>query len=156
MTGKVFTVLSIVIMIPMGTPLLPNEPGFTCHICWGHAKPFGIAPTPKVIQIRLTALLPGEHATDEVMQNLLVTHYLEQQPDPCRYEITDGAFLWFVEWAPTATLIAVRNTITLRFAFVVVTPAICQVDLPSDISGPLGNIAWNGFANITWDPEGLE
>jgi len=140
----------------MGTPLRPNEPGNRCSICWGHGKTFGIAPTPKVIQIRLTSLLMGNHGSEEIMQNLLVTHYLEQQVDPCRFEITDGAHLWFVEWAPTATLVAVRNTFTLRFAFVATVPAICEVDMPSDIIDPVGSIAYNGFANITWDLEGLE
>ncbi|KKL95120.1 hypothetical protein LCGC14_1857800 [marine sediment metagenome] len=139
----------------MGTPLPPNQSGNDCTVCWGTGKPFGDGPTPTVIQLRLTSLLPGEFEDLADFQNLLVTHWLTQQVDPCRFEITDRGFLWFVEWAPTATLVAVRDLSSLRFVFVATLPAICQVDMPSDIAGPAGNIAWNGFANITWNPEDL-
>lgn len=143
-------------MTTMGTPLTPNEPGNTCSICWGVGKTFGNGPTPTVVELRLTSLLPGEFWDQASEQNLLTTHWLEQQVNPCRFEITDGNFLWFVEWGPSATLVAVRNTVSLRFVFVATVPAICEVDMPSDIVDPVGSIAWNGFANITWDVEGLE
>ncbi len=140
----------------MGTPLPRNIPGNICNRCWGPTKPFGPGPTPRVIKLRLTRLLQGEFGNDVIEQNMLTTHLLEQQVDPCRFEIQDGVFLWFVEWAPTATLIAVRDLGSLNFTFVVVTPGLCALDLPSDITQPIGNIMWSGFANITWDLEGLE
>lgn len=139
----------------MGTPVNKQEPANLCPICWGPGKPFGDPPTPQIVQIRLTRLLPGEFFTDAYEEQLLRTHWLEQQVDPCRFVIFDPPLQWFVEWAPTATLVAVRDLATLRFAFVATVPAICQVDMASDIAAPLGNIAWNGFANITWDLEGL-
>lgn len=140
----------------MGTPLPPNSSGFRCPICWGSGKTFGFTETPRVMQMRLTALNPGEHSNSEIEQNLLVTHYLIQQADPCRWEIIDGTFLWFLEWAPTATLVAVRALISLRFAFAAIVPTICQLDVASDIISPVGSIAWGGFANFTWDLEGLD
>lgn len=155
MIGKVFTVLWIVITINMGTPLPPNQPGALCNVCWGVGKDFGNGPTPRVIQLRLTRLLPGEHWDQADEQNLLTTHWLEQQADPCVFLIVDGDYRWFVEWRPTTTIVAVRNLATLRFVFVFEAPPICQVDMPSDIIAPEGNIAYNGFANITWDLEGL-
>jgi len=140
----------------MGTPLPPNESGDIGNLCWGTNKPFGPGPTPRFIKLRLTRLLQGEFGNDAVEQNMLMTHLLEQQLDPLRFEIQDGRFLWFVEWAPSATLISVRDLISLRFSFVVVAPELCAVDLPSDIIQPDGNIMWGGFANVTWDREGLD
>ncbi len=140
----------------MGTPLPPNEPGTLGNLCWGIGKPFGPGPTPKVVKLRLTRLLQAEFGNDAVEQNMLTTHLLEQQVDPLRFDIQDGRFLWFVEWAPSATLIAVRDLISLRFSFVSIVPQICQLDLPSDIVDPAGSIMWGGFANVTWDLEGLD
>ena len=140
----------------MGTPLPPNQPGNFGNLCFGIDKPLGPGPTPRFIKLRLTRLLQGEFGTDEIEQNMLTTHLLKQQVDPLRFEITDGNFLWFVEWAPTATLIAVRDLISLRFSFAVITPELCAIDLPSDIVDAEGAIMWGGFANVTWDLEGLD
>jgi len=140
----------------MGTPLPPNEPGADVNLCWGPTKPFGPGPTPHVIKLRLTRLLQGEYGSDAVEQNMLMTHLLEQTVNPMKFEIYDGRFYWWVEWHPSATLVAVRDTISLRFCFVATVPAICQVDMPSDSIHWAGSIMYGGFANITWDPEGLE
>jgi len=140
----------------VGTPLKPNEPGNNCTVCWGSGKPFGNGPTPTVIQLRLTSLLPGEYADDADFDNLLVTHYLEQTGLPCTFNIIDGNLSWTVAWNSTNTYIGVYDFGTLRPVFQGYIDEVCEVDLPSTLISPSGNIAWNGFANITWDLEGLE
>lgn len=152
------TELTLIFLIGcyMGTPLPPNEPGNPCTVCWGVGKAFGDEPTPKVIQLRLTSLLPGEYSDEADFDNLLVTHYLEQTGLPCLYEIIDGMLSWTVNWNPTNTYISVYNFGTLRTVFHNLTGEICLVDVPNQNTSPDDNIAWNGFANITWDLEGLE
>jgi len=140
----------------MGTPLPPNEPGNIGNKCWGDGKPFGPGPTPRVIKLRLTRLLQGEFGNDAVEQNMLMTHLLEQTATPLKFEIYDGRFYWFVDWSQSATLIAVRDTISLRFCFGVISPYICQLDLANDYDRWASTIMYGGFANITWDREGLE
>jgi len=139
----------------MGTPLPPNEPGNPCTVCWGVGKSFGDGPTPKVIELRLTSLLPGEYADEADFDNLLVTHWLEQTGLPCVYNIIDGMLSWSVNWNPTNTYISVYNFGTLRTVFHNLTVEKCLLDLPNQNTGPDDNIAWNGFANITWNPEDL-
>ncbi len=139
----------------MGTPLPPNEPGNDCILCWGTGKPFGDGPTPTVIQLRLTSLLPGEFADEADFDNLLVTHWLVQTGLPCLYNIIDGNISWNVNWNPTNTNISVVNLNTVRQVFNNLTFTKCQLDLPNQLTGPDGNIAFGGFANITWDLEGL-
>lgn len=140
----------------MGTALPKNEPGWQSNLCWGDAKPFGPGPTPRIIQLRLTSLLQGEFGNDETEQNMLMTHWLEQVPGTLHYQIYDGRFYWFIEWHPSATLIAVRDTISLRFCFVATLPAICQLDAPNEVITWANNFFYGGFANITWDREGLD
>ncbi len=139
----------------MGTPLPPNEPGNDCLVCWGPAKDFGDGATPTVIQLRLTSLLPGEFADQADFDNLLVTHWLQQTGLPCLYNIIDGNISWNVNWNPTNTNISVFNINTVRPVFNNLTFTKCQLDLPNQLTGPTGTIAFGGFANITWDLEGL-
>ena len=139
----------------MGTRLPRNEPGNNCPVCFGPGKAFGDVVTPHVMQMRLTSLLPGEHWDDAYELTLLTTHWLEQTAQPCLWEIFDAPLRWRLEWHPAITIVSVRDLVTLKFAFVSSQPPICAVDVPSDIIDPVGNIAWNGFANFTWDEEGL-
>lgn len=142
-------------MITMGTPLPPNEPGNNCDVCWGPGKLFGDGPTPTIIQLRLTSLLPGEFEHEADFDNLLVTHWLVQRGLPCVFTIFDGPLEWTVGWNPANTTVSVTNVNTLRQVFFNSTDAKCLVDLPNKIIVPAAHIAYNGFANVTWDLEGL-
>lgn len=139
----------------MGTALPPNEDGNLCDICWGLGKAFGETPTPKVIQLRLTSLLPGDYWEPEYEQILLATHYLEQTIYPCLWEIRDAVFLWSVHFRDIGTAIDVDRRSDSRPAFKTFFGPVCGLDHESNLVGPALNVAWNGFANITWDTEGL-
>ena len=154
--GNDISNLAVGRVIPMGSPLPPNEPGSDFNLCWGPGKPFGIGFTPHVIKMQLTRIIQGELGNDEFEQNMLVTHLLEQTINPMKFEIYDDRFYWFVEWHPSATLISVRDEITLKHCFVATLPAICQVDAPNEVINWANNFMYGGFANITWDREGLD
>ena len=139
----------------MGTPLQPNAPGNLCDVCWGPDEAFGPAPTPSIIQLRLTRVLPGEHADEVDFDSLLRTHCLVQRGLPCVFSIFDGPLEWTVGWNPGNTTVSVTSTSTIRGVFFNSTPTECLLDLPNLITGPTGVIAYGGFANITWDLEGL-
>ena len=156
MTGKVFTVLWIVIVILMGTPLQPNEPAVPCALCWGVGQPFGEGATPHVIQVRLTKLLPGEHWNPDHESLLLQTHYLVSVPGPCAWRVEDSVFAWTASFDALETKCTVRRIADNKPAFVANFPPPCTVDMGSSLIQDLGNVAYNGFANITWDLEGLE
>lgn len=139
----------------MGTPLPANEPATPCTSCWGIGKPFGDNPTPELIQVRLTNLLPGEFSTPEIEQDLLVTHYLQRVIDFCTWEITANGLLWRLVYSDQFTTLVVESTTTGKRAFLDTLPPTCQLDFPSALIVPDDHIAYNGFANITWDLEGL-
>lgn len=140
----------------IGTLLTKNEPGNDCGICFGPGKTFGDVVTPYVIQLRLTRLLPGEHEGEVDFDDLLRTRYLEQTNWPCVFSLIDGTVSWQVDWSPVNTSIVVGNIITMRTVFVALGGPLCSVDLPNDNIAPAGKIAYGGFANVTWDLEGLE
>ena len=167
MTGKGFTdhwinaplvaiVLTILMSCNMGTPLPPNEPGNPCTVCWGVGKPFGEAPTPKTLEVRLTSLLPGELWEEELEQLLLTTHYLEQTLSPCFWKIKDGEFTWSLSFDAGATIIQVIRTLQTGTVFASEVYEECVVDIENHITSPNNVFAYNGFANITWNPEDLE
>lgn len=140
----------------MGTPLPPNLPANDCTSCWGVGKPFGDTPTPKVIEVRLTRLLPGEFWNPVDEQLLLTTHYLEQHAFPCVWSIVSGPFDWTLNFNDQFTLLEVKHTASNKLVFIDDEPPACEVDFPSRLTVPTNNFAWNGFANITWNPEDLE
>ena len=139
----------------MGTPLPPNLPGDPCTVCWGPGKPFGDGPTPKVIELRLTSILPGELWEDELEQLLLTTHWLEQQPSPCFYKIKDAEFTWSLSWSAGATIVQVIRTLETGTVFAAEIFEECVVDIPNHITTPGNVFAYGGFANATWNPEDL-
>ncbi len=153
--GFILLVASLPEGSSMGTPLPPNEPGNLCVPCWGPSQAFGPGPTPTVIQLRLTNLLPGEFFTDGDDQNFLATHWLEQTGLPCTFNIIDGDFSWTVAWNPANTTASVTNFLTLRGVFFASIPTACLLDLENALTGPAGNVMFAGFATITWDLEGL-
>lgn len=140
----------------MGTPLPPNEPANNCQFCWGVGKPFGDNPTPRVIEARLTRLIPGEFWTDDDDQLLLTTHYLEQRVAPCEWFITDGTFRWSLNYNIQFTSFEVARIADNKIVFVDDQPAPCLVDIPNANIAPAGVVAWNGFANFTWNPEDID
>lgn len=139
----------------MGTELPPNEPGPVCSICWGPGKPFGPGPTPRVVQMRLTRLLPGEHWDPDLDQLLLTTHWLEPDFLACAWFLDDGIFDWSYQLLPDRTGASVTRRSNSKQAFQYASPPICQVDFPNNITDPTDVIAYHGFANITWNPEDL-
>lgn len=139
----------------MGTILTKNKIGTPCTSCWGVGKPFGHGPTPHIIQVRLTSLLPGEFSTPAIEQDLLTTHWLERIIDFCTWEITQAGFLWRLVYSLQFTNLLVERISDAKRAFVDNFPPTCELDLPNALVNPAGNIAYNGFANLTWDPEAL-
>lgn len=140
----------------MGTPLPPNEPGNLCAICWGAGKPLGDSPTPTVIQARLTSLLPGFAWNPDDEQLLWTTHYLTQRGNACEFRIQDGTFEWFLFFGPTNTHFSVTRNADGFLVFFHGTDQPCELDLDNELTLFTDGIAHNGFANLTWDLEGLE
>lgn len=140
----------------MGTPLKPNEPGDACFDCWGEGKPFGEGPTPKTVIVTLSDFQPAKFWDQSFDQTLLTPHLLEQSFDACSYEIDDAGFNWFLWWKPTETLLVVQHVNLASNAFFHRDPPICDTLLPDQGTTPQFRVAIGGFANITWDREGLE
>ena len=134
----------------MGTPLPPTKDGDPCTTCWGPAKPFGDVPTPAIAQVRLTAFLPGVFATAANQQQLLVTHWLEQTPSPCIWEITASGFLWRLVYSAQFTNLLVERVSDGKRAFVDDLPPSCELDITNALIVPDDNVAFSGFANITF------
>lgn len=139
----------------MGTPLPPNEPGNDCNNCFGPGKTFGDVTTPHVIQLRLTSLLPGQHYTPEWEQFLLTTHYLEQSVDPCQYRIDSNDFRFDVIWGVFNSAVQVVYLPRAWQVFDAPAAELCVIDVPNNLQTAPGTIMYAGFANITWDLEGL-
>lgn len=139
----------------MGTPLPPNEPGDPCTVCWGPGKEFGSGPTPKVIQLRLTRLLPGEHYTEASEQFLLTTHHLEQLYAPCYYTIDARGFRLDVLFWLGSTHVLVSHVDEGWGVFYNTTAPECSLDLENLFTSPADNVMYGGFANITWSTKGL-
>jgi len=139
----------------MGTPLEPNEPGASCGNCWGIGKDFGDEPTPQVIQLRLTSLLPGDYWDEEFEQFLLTTHYLEQTASPCHYQIESSGFRFVVIFLSSQTVVQVVHLPTARQVFDNTIAPKCALDIANNLTTGVGVIMYNGFANVTWDKEGL-
>jgi len=139
----------------MGTPLPPNEPGNPCTNCFGFGKAFGELVTPKVIQLRLTSLLPGEFYDQDFEQFLLTTHYLEQYTSPCHYRIESNDFRFDLLWYTIQTVVQILHLPTYRQVFDNTSALGCSTDIENLLVNPTGVITYGGFANITWDREGL-
>ncbi len=139
----------------MGTPLPPNEAANLCTACFGPATAFGDTPTPRVVIARLTRLLPGEFWTDDDDQLLLISHYLEQTLAPCIFRINDGKFLWTLQWFAGFTEFRVIRLSDNRSVFFAASAPGCALDITSEITLPANVVAFNGFANLTWNPEDL-
>ncbi len=139
----------------MGTPLPPNEIANPCTACFGPAKAFGDVPTPLVVMARLTRLLPGDFwvAADE--QLLLTTHYLEQTAAPCIFRINDQTFVWILQWFAGFTEFQVIRNSDSKYVFFHDDDQGCGLDLNNEIIIPDNAVAWNGFANFTWNQEDL-
>lgn len=138
----------------MGTPLASNEPANLCTTCWGPGKPFGEGPSPKVVEVRLTSLLPGEFHTTELEQLILTTHWLEQVINPCIYHINAGGLTWSLGWFSPFTTLSVIESATAHPVFDNQFAPLCSVDFGSTLFHALGTIMFGGFANITWSLDG--
>lgn len=139
----------------MGTPLPRNVSATPCPICWGLGKKFGLGPTPRVIEVRLTSILQGEFGSAGAEQLLLTTHWLVTTTIVCTWTITDATFFWILTFSLQFTTLEVRNLTDNRQAFVDDFPPACTVDFPNALQDPAGNVAFGGFANLTWNPEDL-
>ena len=140
----------------MGTPLPPNQPGNLCDLCWGPGKPLGPPPTPTTIVMRLTSMLPGDNFTPELEQLLLTSHYLVQTFEPCIWRIDDGSFIWRWLFFPGLSQCEVFSGPPVRNSFTGTVAAPCLLDLANLSTTPADQVMFGGFANITWDLEGLE
>lgn len=139
----------------MGTPLPPNEPADPCTVCWGPGKSFGSGVTPKVIQLRLIDLLPGEHYTAAFEQFLLIPHYLEQLYAPCFYTIDANGFRLDVLFHLFTTHVLVSNTLEGWGVFFNTTAPPCSLHVENNYDSPADKVMYGGYANITWSLKGL-
>lgn len=137
----------------MGTPLPENLIDNDCANCWGPGKTFGDFDTPRVINVALTKLLPGEHWNPDHEQLLLTTHLLEQQIGNCLWAIDDGIFFWRYQFGLFFTIATVRRNADNKPVFVDNFPPTCNTDIESSLLQPLGNVAYGGFLNAYWDQE---
>lgn len=139
----------------MGTPLPPNQIGDDCVLCWGFEKPFGNGNTPRIIQLRLTDLSPGQFWDPADEQLLLTPHFLQQHPVPCTYTIDDGRFLWEWVWGVGTTQIDVVRKDDFKSVFAYGSRFECDLFLPNWHQAPVGVVAYYGWALVTWSLEGL-
>lgn len=137
----------------MGTPLPPTETGDPCTVCWGPGKPFGDRNTPKVIQLRLTSMLPGEFYTQEFEQFLLTTHYLEQFGEPCHYRIESNGFRFDLLFEMSFTFVLIVHLPTAHGVFTNTSAPVCSTDIENLFTSGIGLIMYGGFANLTWEVE---
>ncbi|KKM85973.1 hypothetical protein LCGC14_1283630 [marine sediment metagenome] len=140
----------------MGTPLPPNEPGVLCTRCWGPGKPFGPGPTPLVVRLSFLGLQRGEFWIDADEQSLLAPHSLIQTGFPCSWQELTGTWLTVLAYGDVSESITLRHVPELRFAFISLTAPQCTLGQPNQIISPVGDYAFNGTVQITWDLEGLE
>jgi len=71
------------------------------------------------------------------------------------YAINDGIFIWVVFWQVGTSQVDVYRIVDDKSVFRKGTNDECTIDFPSQHVVPDNVIAWNGFANITWNPEDL-
>lgn len=140
----------------MGTPLPPNEPGDNCFVCWGVGKRFGDTTTPRIITVQLFDLQQGDfwNANDE--QLLLTPHSLIQGPGPCVYSVNDEKFSWVLVYFFDRTLLIIIRVSDTKVVFRHEATPICLLTIPNELTDPNDVIAINGFANVSWNLEGLE
>ena len=139
----------------MGTPLPPNKPGNNCAWCWGVGKEFGDTTTPHVITAQLYSLQPGEfwEQNDELL--LLTPHLMIQGGNPCFFGIDDGIFAWSLQYFGATTFFRVNRNADGLPAFRDSIPPACQLSLVNGLRGPVGNVAFDGHAFFSWNPEDL-
>lgn len=142
--------------IEMGTPLPPNEPGDNCFVCWGVGKKFGNTTTPRIINVRLSALSPGDFWDPADEQLLLTPHSLVQGPGPCRFQVSDAKFSWELIYFFDRTLLSIIRLSDTKVVFRHEAGPNCLTSIPNQLIVPTDVVAFNGFANIDWNLEGLE
>jgi len=140
----------------MGTPLPRNVLGNPCSVCWGVGKPFGEGETPKVLCMKLIGIKPGDDWDQDHEQLLLTPHFLEQIITPCDWDIDDGIFRWRWAFSATHTTGHVFRKSDSLTVFYQSYPPSCMTKLYNSYNDPWMVIAYDGFANITWNPEDLE
>lgn len=139
----------------MGTPLPANEPTTDCPTCWGPGKPFGPGPTPHIVQVRLTSMRPGEFFTEASEQFLLTTHHLISTIGTCNWQLEASAFRFILDYLGPTSILLVSHLPTAHGVFDNTLAPLCSADIPNLLVNPAGTIMFGGFANITWDLEGL-
>lgn len=139
----------------MGTPVPPNEPGDLCTICWGPGRPHGPGPTPKVLRLVFSGLLPGEFWSSADEQSLLWPHYLIQSGVPCDWLELSTRWRCQFSYTPITVWIVLRNLATNRLAFLAIIPPSCTLFEPNEITDPLTNFAYSGNVTVDWDLKGL-
>lgn len=135
----------------MGTPLPPNEPGNPCNLCWGVGKEFGNYSTPRFITMILEGILPGDDWDPDHEQLLLTPHLLDQVITPCDWDIDDGIFRWQYGFTVAGTSCYVTRKSDSRTVFLADTGVDCQIRVPNQLITGWNVIAYNGFANFSWN-----
>lgn len=134
----------------MGTPLPPVDDGILCDVCWAPGEPFASSATPDTLKLSLTSLLPGEFESEVDFSDLLRTRWLPQTLTPCVWSLLDDPLLWSVLWSAGRSAVRVIHLATSHFVFDKVLLEHCKLDLTNGLIVPTGNIAYTGFANITF------
>jgi len=139
----------------MGTPLPPNEDGDNCTVCWGTDKPFGDGATPRTIEVTFRDLLPGEFWDPTKEQSLLAPHLLVQTASPCTWTIESSDWLVSLSFSATEVDLSLRILPSGSFAFRQRLAAPCLHRYFNSFNNPAGLVAYSGFADLTWNLEGL-
>lgn len=139
----------------MGTPLPPNDAGDNCFVCWGVDKAFGNTPTPRIITVKLSGLLPGDFWLQDDEQLLLTPHSLIQGPGPCRFQVSDAKFSWALVYLFDRTIFSILRFLDTKSVFGHESTQQCLTSIPNDQITPTNFIAYKGTASISWSVKGL-
>jgi len=136
----------------MGTPLQPNEPGDTCVRCSTPGRPFSGIATPKYMIVKLWDLEPGATWDPVRATAFQTTFYLAQTQFPCNWFLQTPNWRFSLAYGPVSDLLTVQDLITLTWVFSSIIAPACSLRFPNEIIAPAGVFAFNGYAEITFNP----
>lgn len=136
----------------MGTPLEPNEPGIACPRCSTPGRPFNSIATPKYMIVKLWALEEGEHWDEVRATAFLTTFYVPQTQFGCWWHLTTDNWFISLAYSDVADLLTVQDRITFAWVFSSIIAPACSLYFPNEIIAPAGVFAFNGYAEITFNP----
>ena len=139
----------------MGTPLLPNDIGEDCEICWGPDKIFGDGPTPKFIWLEFSdyTVGPGWNVGCDIAA--AIPHLLQQGEWPCIFSLSAGNYFFRWRWLETSTNVIIQQIDPARTLISMSVNEIGAVTIVDDTPSNPADAYLFGTAKIHWSSSGL-